>query len=177
METRMYHAEKTKKQIVFAFFSFTCIYKVLATDCTCGFDVKRPNSGDGWLFTEAMETDFTRLQSITSAKDWQRLEFNVSAETGRGEYSKIFTPNNIAVGPNLADKGSSEWYDGVELSVSAAIVNGGVLAAEMDTMRQDLLWGSFRAGMKLTAVKGTCSAFFWVRHDVASATGMQATAS
>lgn len=163
----MHHAQKTKKQLVFALFSFNYIYKVLATDCTCGFEVKRPNGGDGWLFTEAIETDFTRLQSITSAKDWQRLEFNVSAETGRGRYSKIFAPNNIAVGPNLANKGASERHAGVELSVGATIANGGVPVAEMDTMRQDILWGSFRAGMKLTAVKGTCSAFFWVRNYVA----------
>ncbi len=141
------------------------ICQVSAAACACGYQVGSAN-GDILLFTEAIETDFTKLKSIAGAKDWQRQEFNVSAEAGRGKYSKFFTPNNVAVGPGMANKGASGKQAGVELSVGATIINGAVPVAEMDTARQDLLWGSFRTGMKLTPVKGTCAAFFWVRRLV-----------
>ncbi|KAJ3475274.1 hypothetical protein NLG97_g9516 [Lecanicillium saksenae] len=135
-----------------------------AAACTCGYNVVGAN-GDAWLFTDAIETDFTRLKSINGAKDWQRQEFNVSADAGRGKYAKFFTPNNVAIGPGVANKGASGRHAGVELSVGATIVNGAVPVAELDTARQDIFWGSFRAGMKLTAVKGTCAAFFWYFND------------
>ncbi|TQV92317.1 hypothetical protein V2A60_007008 [Cordyceps javanica] len=117
------------------------------------------------LFTEAIETDFRRLKSIAAAKDWQIQEFNVSAEAGRGKYSKFFSPSNVAIGSGVANKGASGKQAGVQLSVGATIVDGAVPVAEMDTTRHDLLWGSFRAGMKLTPVKGTCAAFFWYFND------------
>ncbi|EJP64810.1 glycoside hydrolase family 16 protein [Beauveria bassiana ARSEF 2860] len=147
--------------LVFIFF-WACIAS--ATRCTCGYQVGGAH-GDDWLFTEAIETDFTRLKSITATKDWQRQEFNVSAEAGRGKYSKSFTPDNVAVRPGAADKDASGRQAGVALSVSATIVNGAVSVAELDTARQDLRWGSYRAGMRMTPVKGTCAALFWYFND------------
>lgn len=139
--------------------------RAAASICRCGYEVTGAN-GDTWLFTDAIETDFTNLKSIAATRDWQRQEFNVSAEAGRGKYSKFFTPKNVAVGPGVANNDASGKHAGVELSVGATIVNGAVPVAELDSARQDLLWGSFRTGMKLTPVKGTCAAFFWVRRTL-----------
>ncbi|ATY58528.1 Concanavalin A-like lectin glucanase [Cordyceps militaris] len=136
--------------------------RVSATGCTCGYQVGGATD-ETWLFTEAIETDFTRLKTIAAAKDWQRQEFNVSAEAGRGKYSKFFTPKNVALG--VANKGASGKQAGVELSVGATIVDGAVPVAEMDTARHDLQWGSFRAGIKMTPISGTCAAFFWYFND------------
>ncbi|KAK4988228.1 hypothetical protein LTR50_004054 [Elasticomyces elasticus] len=36
---------------------------------------------------------------------------------------------------------------------------------EIVTERDDMLYGSFRVGMKTTGVPGTCAAFFWYRND------------
>ena len=36
-------------------------------------------------------------------------------------------------------------------------------ASEVRTTRNDILYGSFRAQMRLTPVNGTCGAFFFVR--------------
>ncbi len=53
---------------------------------------------------------------------------------------------------------------GAQLIVEGGIpASGYVPVAEMDSSREDLLWGSYRAALKLTPVPGTCSAFFWVR--------------
>lgn len=133
----------------------------------CGYAVAHAN-GEPWLFTDVVETDFTRIKSIASAADWQRQQFNVSSEAGRGKYSKMFTPNNVDV-PSA--KGSGR-HAGVELSVGSDIVNGAVPVAEMDSVRQDIYWGSFRASIKMTAVKGTCAAFFWVGARVQYSTGL-----
>ena len=35
--------------------------------------------------------------------------------------------------------------------------------AELATRRDDILYGSLRAGIEFTGEKGTCGAFFWVR--------------
>lgn len=53
---------------------------------------------------------------------------------------------------------------GVRLVVAPGVPGDGfVPVAEMDSARTDLLWGSYRAAIKLTLVPGTCSSFFWVR--------------
>lgn len=38
--------------------------------------------------------------------------------------------------------------------------------AEIVTNRSDIMYGSFRAGMKIAAVNGTCGAFFWVWRSI-----------
>ena len=41
-------------------------------------------------------------------------------------------------------------------------VDGFVRVAEIDSSREDLLYGSFRTSLWLTSVNGTCAAIFWV---------------
>lgn len=36
-----------------------------------------------------------------------------------------------------------------------------VSVVEADTFRTDMMYGSFRAGIKTTNINGTCGAFFW----------------
>ncbi|KAL2164094.1 hypothetical protein VTH06DRAFT_3308 [Thermothelomyces fergusii] len=40
-----------------------------------------------------------------------------------------------------------------------------VPVAELDTRRLDMMWGTFRAMMKVSPVAGTCAAFFWYFND------------
>ena len=42
-----------------------------------------------------------------------------------------------------------------------APVDGYIPVAQMNSARDGLLWGSYRASLKLTPIAGTCSAFFW----------------
>jgi len=65
---------------------------------------------------------------------------------------------------NWTGSGELGGDPGIQLIVDAGIPsNGYVQVAEMDSSREDMLWGSYRAAMKLTLVPGTCAAFFWVR--------------
>lgn len=84
-----------------------------------------------------------------------------------------FTLNNIVSNPM---PNSSAWSGpgtkgpdpGVQLIVSGEpggfiqSDGGGIPSAQMNSNRQDLRYGTFRALMKLPSVSGTCSSFFWV---------------
>lgn len=37
-----------------------------------------------------------------------------------------------------------------------------IKTGEMATLRDDMVYGSFRVGMKMSSSRGTCAAFFWV---------------
>lgn len=80
-----------------------------------------------------------------------------------------YTINNILSNPipdlnNWTGPGVLGGDPGLQLTVDGGIPGDGyVKNAELDSSRTDLLWGSYRASMKLTLTPGTCAAFFWVR--------------
>ena len=120
---------------------------------------------------DLLETDFTHVKDISQNPDWIRQQFNVTAEIGRGEYGKSFMPENVESRPvnQINTKAVPPEVPGLDLIVGTGKGNNAVPAGEIDTKRLDLHWGSYRAGMKLTNVNGTCAAFFWVgscRHYV-----------
>ena len=134
--------------------------------CDSGFLVANPhNNTESWVFTEVLESDFTHTDSVSNDKDWTRQQFNVSAEAGRGKYAKEFMPGNVVpqpVPPHQQGNTSGGEDAGLVLRVSTVLQREAVVSAEIDTTRKDLMYGSFRAGMKLPNVSGTCAAFFWV---------------
>ncbi|KAK3944591.1 concanavalin A-like lectin/glucanase domain-containing protein [Diplogelasinospora grovesii] len=53
----------------------------------------------------------------------------------------------------------------MQLVVRKQLVDDMVPVAEIDTQRQDVFYGTFRASMKMTGNPGTCAAFFWYFND------------
>lgn len=135
--------------------------RLITSRCECGYSVGDADNQEALLFTDHLETDFNQASDISKSNQWLAQQFDVSAEDGRGTYGKRFMPSNVVTQPSLDGTG-------LGLRVGSDIQHGAVPAAEIDTRRLDLRWGSYRAGMKLTAVNGTCAAFFWVssRRDV-----------
>ncbi|KAF5021678.1 hypothetical protein F66182_6298 [Fusarium sp. NRRL 66182] len=133
--------------------------------CECGYSIKNPQSEDITVFTDRLETNFSQVHDVFQDHDWVRQEFTVSAEAGRGNYSKAFVPENVKTRQTkVQDQFVRDL--GLELLVGSVVSkDDAVPASEVDTARHDLHWGSFRAGMKLTAIKGTCAAFFWYFND------------
>lgn len=129
--------------------------------CECGYSVQLPNEHEARVFTNLLESDFAESenQDISWNTDWARQEFNVSATAGRGRFGKTFLPDNIAEGPTAL---SPNDKPGLELRVESQVREDAISGAEMDSTRMDLHWGSYRTGMKMTDVNGTCAAFFWV---------------
>ncbi|KIL84720.1 hypothetical protein FAVG1_11947 [Fusarium avenaceum] len=145
--------------------SLLAIALLVSAECECGYEIGN-NEGDGFsLFMDRLETDFGQLHDLSQSHDWVAQQFTVSAKDGRGNYSKAFTPANVYI-PGGESQDQSDHGDGLQLRVSSDIgEDNKVPASEVDTARLDLHWGSFRAGMKLTETKGTCSAFFWYFND------------
>ncbi|PHH62722.1 hypothetical protein CDD82_1971 [Ophiocordyceps australis] len=127
-----------------------------AAQCECGFLIEgEEGQGGPWIFNEAVESAFGRIKDIGDDERWVRQEFDVSAVAGRGKYGKAFRVDKVQIGSG-----------GVELGVGSELVqDDAVPVGELDSARADLHWGSYRAGIKLTAVPGTCSAFFWYFND------------
>jgi hypothetical protein len=153
----------------------------VAADCECGFVThtssaqnKAANSSwpDQLFFTNSLESKFFELKNISLDGTWKRQQYNVTARAGRGEFGKIFNVKNVYSVPSTSDDGDSgsssgletnSGDDGIALVVSSTLTNDSVPVAEIDSARADMTFGSYRAGMKLTPVNGTCGAFFWVR--------------
>ena len=85
-----------------------------------------------------------------------------------GPYGKSAELHNVVSNPisdinNYTAPGIHGGDAGLELFVRSGTPSGGdVPIAELSTARMDMMYGSYRVAMKMTAVAGTCSAFFWV---------------
>ncbi|KAK3295531.1 concanavalin A-like lectin/glucanase domain-containing protein [Chaetomium fimeti] len=152
------------------------VFPSARADCECGY-LAPSAAANGFrpaLFTDLLETDFTRLARTAADNDdddeegdgddddiwtsgttgWARQAFNMSRARARGEYGEMFAVGNVGVGEA-----------GLGLVVRSEVVDGMVSVAELDTERLDLRWGTFRAMMKVSRVRGTCAAFFWYFND------------
>ncbi|KAK0385806.1 hypothetical protein NLU13_6983 [Sarocladium strictum] len=136
----------------------------VAATCECGYSVTTPNHGDPLIFTDAIESNFLTLDKLDSDNGWVPQQFNVTAKDGRGRYGKTFLPDNVVARPRAEDSAGEE-NAGLELVVGQKVEGDAVSGAEIDSKRLDLHWGSYRAGMKVTEVNGTCAAFFWYFND------------
>jgi hypothetical protein len=147
--------------MIASLYALVAVARLVSGICDCGYSIQSPGGEELMVFMDGLETDFGQLQNISQSHSWVAQEFTVSAEDGRGNYSKTFEPTNVAI--QATHPQNHPGHDaGVELRVSSTISNNSISGSEIDTRRLDLHWGSFRAGMKLTDIKGTCAAFFWV---------------
>jgi len=85
----------------------------------------------------------------------------------RGSYGKEATLANVVANayPKLTiwDGPTTKRGDaGLQLWVGSSLVDDLVPMGEIASNRMDMSYGSFRIGMKVTSVLGTCGAFFWV---------------
>ncbi|KAL2202098.1 concanavalin A-like lectin/glucanase [Sarocladium strictum] len=132
--------------------------------CECGYSVRSSEHESPLLFTDAIESDFTKTRKLGPDYGWIPQQFNVTAKDGRGRFGKTFLPENVVVNPD-GDGTTTEDDGGLELVVGREMSQDAISGAEIDSKRLDLHWGSFRAGMKVTDVNGTCAAFFWYFND------------
>ena len=144
--------------------------------CECGYKVAST------LYTELLETEFLHLPNITTDTDWQPQNYTVSSALSRGPYGKNASLANILANPleskydwagqgvNGSDAGLQMFVMGIGGKDSEGVVESGGLVgmAEMVSTRNDVLYGSFRAAVKITREPGTCSAFFWVSEPLFS---------
>lgn len=135
------------------------------TSCTCGYWMTDPQREDNPVrFTDLVETNFASMKEFSGTPDWVKQQFNVSDQAGRGKFGKSFLPENVFLWSEADGlQGSAQYQRSLALRVGHQITSSNsITAAEVDTRRMDMFWGSYRATMKLSHVAGTCAAFFWV---------------
>jgi hypothetical protein len=145
---------------------FSTIMSKIKADCECGYSYLI--NGTSYVFTDLLESDFLHLANISLDTDWTRQGFNVTPAVSRGPYGESLQISQVISNPllnNFSFSGLSQLGGdaGLQLYVSGGIPSDGLVpVAEVNSVREDMLWGSYRAAMKLTLVPGTCGAFFWV---------------
>lgn len=145
------------------FTSLLLLPSLTNADCECGYTVNKT------LYTDLIETDFLHLANITADTDWQPQNYTVTSEAARGPYGKNASLSNVVANPlkskyDWAGEGINGGDAGLQILVRGGIpANGLIPMGELAMMRKDLMYGTFRVGMKITEISGTCGAFFWVR--------------
>ena len=149
----------------------TICFDSTAADCECGYAIK---SGDvREVFRDLLENDFVHLDIMDRTQEygrygWAAQAFDMTKEEARGPYGELFTVDNV-VSSTIAnkkifdDEGDHGGDAGLHLTVGSKTMNDMVPSAQIATTDLHFSYGTFRAGMKVTDVPGTCSAFFWVR--------------
>lgn len=144
--------------------------------CECGYTINATNSSSYATFTEVFETDFLHLDqdalsySNREQTGWSLQVYNMSAHDARGPYGKEASASNVIINPM---KSQHDWAGdsvlggegGLQVWVRSQAVNNLIPMGEMVSTRLDMLYGSFRIGVKMTGTPGTCGAFFWFRND------------
>ncbi|XPS70113.1 hypothetical protein M3J07_002348 [Ascochyta lentis] len=137
--------------------------------CECGYSLNQTTDSEYAVFTELLENDFLHMDTdnITDY-GWRPQVYNVSvpADNQRIAFGKEFSMGNVVPNPF---KDSKMWAGdadhggdaGLELWVRGDHSNGFVNGSEIVSVRDDILLGSFRVGMKLSNSSGTCGAFFF----------------
>ncbi|KAL8970579.1 MAG: hypothetical protein Q9197_003741 [Variospora fuerteventurae] len=135
--------------------------------CECGYSTHSINTNENEVYTDALESDFLRLKDFNSQEDWDRQVWD-TPPVGTAKWGRNHTAANVRTnpGPPAAEGGVEGSDPGLQLWVSSGVPQGGsVPSGEVATRRRDMLYGSFRAGIKYTGERGTCGAFFWQRND------------
>ena len=151
------------------------LLKVVNTSCECGYSINTSTTNTTHpsspvVFNTILTTDFLHLKSITNNPDWIPQAYTVSPALARGPYGKNASVGNVITNPlaskwDWAGPGAGGGDAGLKLLVrsGAGVVGGLIGMAELASARTDVLYGSFRAGMKVTPTNGTCGAVFFVR--------------
>lgn len=118
-----------------------------ARNCRCGFTVNSTSDPQHQIFTEYLESDFT----TKNIGGWIPQNYTIDQAAARGPYGKSASLDNVV----FADEGMQLW---VRKAVDAVVGT-----AEVNSGRQDMMYGSFRMRAKMGTANGTCGAMFWVR--------------
>jgi beta-glucanase (GH16 family) len=141
-------------------------------DCECGYSMTTGHGNDRHIFTDMIENDFVHLDIMAADTQygqygWAAQVFDKTKEEARGPYGETYTRDQV-VSNNIEDNNVSQGPGkvgpdaGLQLVVGSQLENNLVPNAEIATTELNYHYGTFRAGIKVTGVSGTCSAFFWV---------------
>lgn len=146
--------------------------------CECGYRITRsdntPLQSTTLLYTDAVETNFREIHNLSQFQDWKIkfVRFNYVPDSGR--FGKRVEATNIVPNP-VRDVGAG-WNGpstqganvdaGLQLIVRSTLSKDQeVSTGQIQSTREDVRFGSFRAYMRTAPINGTCAAHFWYHND------------
>jgi hypothetical protein len=148
------------------------LFGSVTSDCECGYSMTTGSDGTQHVFTDLHETDFVHLDVTGDGEGsanhgWAPQGYNISSQASRGPFGESFTVRNVMSNINkdpklFSGRGTLGLDAGLLLVVRDVLQEDRVPVAEISTTGLHYFYGTFRAGIKITDVPGTCSAFFWV---------------
>ncbi|THW93297.1 concanavalin A-like lectin/glucanase [Aureobasidium pullulans] len=153
--------------------------------CECGYKINATSSSSPFaLFTDLLETDFLHLYNLPDSIDvpaseavgWAVQAYNISPLVARGPFGKAAEIDNVVLNPlsrrkDWTGNGTLGGAPGLQVWVRnqqdllGPVGDQMVRTGEINSLRRDMRYGSFRVAMKMSDVPGTCAAFFWYRND------------
>jgi hypothetical protein len=141
----------------------------VSSSCECGYRLD-----ENTTFTELQETDLLHIYNSRNP-GWTAQSYVVNSTAARGPFGKKADAANVKYN-SLMDRNSWDGARsdmntdaGMQLWVRSEVqkddIGGAIISgAEISTAqyRNDMLYGSFRARIKVTDVNGTCGSMFWV---------------
>ncbi|KAK6524693.1 hypothetical protein TWF281_011594 [Arthrobotrys megalospora] len=127
---------------------------VSVTSCACGYYIPETKQ----IFTHHITLNPSALSSSNLTAALSKQGWIVS------DYQQTSTPKNIAYSPsNLKYNSNSK---ALELIVSGGLpTRSSIPSAEISTMMDRILYGSFRFNVKVSSVAGACSGLFFYKDD------------
>lgn len=94
----------------------------------------------------------------------------MTADDARGPLGKTIQAGNVVLNPM---KSIWDWAGptiqggdgGMQIWVRSNVEDGQIPGGEVASLEDDMVFGSYRIGVKWTATPGTCGAFFWFRNN------------
>lgn len=135
------------------------ILDLVSADCECGY---KTNAGDVWQFRIA--TNFSTANATAAFyQDWRIIDKIQGDVTESTPYTINYTTANVVF---PASNASTD--DGVLTLITSAYTGasgGSVPSAQIGTIRDDILFGSFRASYAVNGGAGACAGFFSYYND------------
>ncbi|SMQ54522.1 unnamed protein product [Zymoseptoria tritici ST99CH_3D7] len=147
-------------------------------DCSCGYMVNTTDQEYYAVFTEIFETDFLHVGNLKkdTGNSWLPQSYDHSPEASHGPCGKAAGVENVNTnpihnawdwtGPGIhgQDPGLQLWTEHMYTDISSYSM---IPIAEVVSTRDDILYGSFRIGLKTSAVNGTCGGFYFYLNEPA----------
>ncbi|KAF3031289.1 hypothetical protein E8E12_001111 [Didymella heteroderae] len=114
------------------------------------------------------------MNSLDNSRDWKIKNLRLDYNPGNGRFGRIVEERNVILNPardpSVAPDGPSlqgtDIDAGLQLIVRSELAEGNLVSSgQIQSIREDVRFGSFRAYMRSTPIDGTCAASFWYHND------------
>ncbi|KAK6345191.1 hypothetical protein TWF718_007117 [Orbilia javanica] len=141
--------------------------------CECGYSVNSTSDPQHAVFTDLLESDFTKIKNFQDDTDWQPQVWELDPKAALGPYGRATRLESIipnpAVNISVNSRGIYGGHSGLNLLVPKdyTVIKGEkyLIGAELDSTRNDMFYGTFRIGYRTTKWAGTCFGFYWYHDD------------